>query len=608
MNENKIVDSRCVNLQDILNTPLTLDFYQREYVWEKKQLDDLIYDISTAFLKSWKPGHEPKHVENYDPYFMGEIVVSTGNGKNSIIDGQQRLTSLTLLLIYMLHTYKNCEKFPTGLVEKAIYDDHYGTKTFKLNVEERKKYMENLYKGNFEYESQDKEERNHNLIDRYNDIKDCWNDKIDKNLATCFAYFILNKIMFSKVWTTDDDFAYTIFETMNDRGLSLTNVEMLRSYLLAKIDTDTRRGTTTTPGYETKFDNMITQLCNIKLSSKSKPESEFFKIILRTHYAEDLSKEKNKSDFVVIGNAFHRWVRNNEKKLNLKNSEGTIDFINRMIYFSKQYALIHKYISDRDAKNHFYLIVNSDYDFTLQPALIMAAIKYQDSDDIIEQKIQIISKFITRILSWKIWNQKRTAQSTLESPIYDLCKKIRNIYDINQLKQILNTELRQGIFADSLDTPPILNQSNKKKIKVLLALITEIVALESNESGYLLNEPKMQIEHIWADHPERHIADCPVKEDFYNTRNTIGDLLILPESFNKSYNDSSYDVKVKHYLEQNILAQTLNSEKYSNNPSFIKFKEKSSLAFQSYDVFDKQAILDRSELYKQILIWNWSKE
>ena len=60
-----------------------------------------------------------------------------------------------------------------------------------------------------------------------------------------------------------------------------------------------------------------------------------------------------------------------------------------------------------------------------------------------------------------------------------------------------------------------------------------------------------------------------------------------------------------HYIEQNVLAQSLHKNKYENNPGFIKFKDESGLPFESYDEFKKEQITKRSELYKKILEWNW---
>ncbi len=596
MAQNKTVDSKVVTLKLLFSEKFTVDFYQREYVWEKKQLEDLINDLSNAYLKCWNPEHSTQDVRGYDPYFMGEIVLSTKvNERSAIIDGQQRITTFTLLLIYLLHSYRNLPGFPLSDVEKAIYADDFGTPRFNLDIDNRKDCMLGLFKQGFYEPNENDKYYVQKIVERYNDISECWDEKINQENINGFTYWLLEKVMFSKVWANSDDFAYVIFETMNDRGLSLTHVEMLRSYLLANIDEAHREQSLR------KFDETIARLSSIKLTSKSKAESEFFKVFFRGHYAEDLSKGKDNSDFVKIGNAFHRWVRENEKLLKLNSSNDYIELVNRIEYFAKKYEFIHQCIASRDSEKYFYLIVNSDYGFTLQPALILASFNYGDSDTVIEEKLQLVSKYITKILTWRVWKHWMISQSAMETPIYDLCKKIRR-QDINKIKEILENE---PIEIPPLDNSPTLNQQNKRRLKVMLALITEIVARESKNPNYILNKEDIEVEHIWADHYSQHTDEFSTKDEFDNYRNNIGDLLVLPKSFNASYNDAPYDIKVEQYYSQNILAQTLNYKKYSNNPEFIRFVNNSGLKFKAYKEFKKDSIVERAELYKAILLWNW---
>lgn len=537
----------------------------------------------------------------YDPYYMGEIVLSTSvPGVSKIIDGQQRITTLTLILIYLLRNYKNIPKFPASRIEKLIYSDDHGEERFNLDIEDRREVMYALYKQGEYVVSEGDKYSIKNLVDRYNDIEECWNSEIDESNVVSFTYWIMEKVMFSKVWTNSNDFAYVIFETMNDRGLSLTQVEMVRSYLLANIDNDSARTKAMN-----KFDAMLNKLISIKLSSKSKAEFEFFKMYLRGHYAEDFSQAKNSnSDFVRIGKEFHRWLRDNELKLGLETDEDFVEFINKIDFFAKVYEKINNLIQGRNTKDYLYLIVNADYNFTLQVPLILSAVKYQDTDEIVEAKIKVVSKYLSKVLSFRVWNHWMISQSTLENPIYNLCKRIRDL-SVEEIASILDTN---PLDAPELNNSPTLNQQNRSRLRVLLSLITEIVAANSGESDYMLNKDEpVEVEHIWSNHFEEHTDEFSDEDEFANVRNNIGDLLVLPKSFNASYGDDPYSLKVKQYFSQNILAQTLNKQKYENNPGFVKFKDESKLEFESYDEFKKANIAKRAELYKQILIWNWKK-
>lgn len=601
MAELKIVNSEVHPLEKIFSDKFDVDFYQREYVWQRTQIEDLINDLSGEFLKCYKQGDKISDMVKYDPYYMGEIVLSTSvPGVSKIIDGQQRITTLTLILIYLLRNYKNIPKFPASRIEKLIYSDDHGEERFNLDIEDRREVMYALYKQGEYVVSEGDKYSIKNLVDRYNDIEECWNSEIDESNVVSFTYWIMEKVMFSKVWTNSNDFAYVIFETMNDRGLSLTQVEMVRSYLLANIDNDSARTKAMN-----KFDAMLNKLISIKLSSKSKAEFEFFKMYLRGHYAEDFSQAKNSnSDFVRIGKEFHRWLRDNELKLGLETDEDFVEFINKIDFFAKVYEKINNLIQGRNTKDYLYLIVNADYNFTLQVPLILSAVKYQDTDEIVEAKIKVVSKYLSKVLSFRVWNHWMISQSTLENPIYNLCKRIRDL-SVEEIASILDTN---PLDEPELNNSPTLNQQNRSRLRVLLSLITEIVAANSGESDYMLNKDEpVEVEHIWSNHFEEHTDEFSDEDEFANVRNNIGDLLVLPKSFNASYGDDPYSLKVKQYFSQNILAQTLNKQKYENNPGFVKFKDESKLEFESYDEFKKANIAKRAELYKQILIWNWKK-
>src|SRR5699024_9743641 len=83
-------------------------YFQREYRWHEKHIKLLIEDLTSTFLKSYKPEDERPAVANYQSYYLGPVVFSEDaeSGKKSIIDGQQRITSITLLLIYLNHLQK----------------------------------------------------------------------------------------------------------------------------------------------------------------------------------------------------------------------------------------------------------------------------------------------------------------------------------------------------------------------------------------------------------------------------------------------------------------------------------------------------------------------
>jgi hypothetical protein len=157
-----------------------------------------------------------------------------------------------------------------------------------------------------------------------------------------------------------------------------------------------------------------------------------------------------------------------------------------------------------------------------------------------------------------------------------------------------------------------MHQQNRRFIRSLLARLTDFVEVgsgnQSHYEEYLAEKTsnRYEIEHIWADHPERHVDEFPYAGDFSEYRNRVGDLLLVPKKFNASYGDLPYADKQKHYLKQNLLARSLHPDAYERDPGFIGFVKRTGLKFEPFDSFCKKELDDRQELYAEMarLIWN----
>jgi hypothetical protein len=119
---------------------------------------------------------------------------------------------------------------------------------------------------------------------------------------------------------------------------------------------------------------------------------------------------------------------------------------------------------------------------------------------------------------------------------------------------------------------------------------------------------KYEVEHIWANHPERHTDDFAHEADFARHRNRIGDLLLLPKQHNSSYNDETYEQKRPRYFSQNLLAASLDPQTYEKNPGFVGFVAQSGFDFQPYDMFTAASINERGRLYRAIAKQVWNPE
>src|SRR6516164_10806255 len=125
----------------------SIDYYQREYKWHEKQIHELVDDLSDKFLEEYDSTHPRNKVADYPHYFLGSIIISKKDSASYVVDGQQRLTSLTLLLILLRNLQKDRAKQVN--VDELIFSEKFGQKSFNLHVDERTPAMEALYGGQF---------------------------------------------------------------------------------------------------------------------------------------------------------------------------------------------------------------------------------------------------------------------------------------------------------------------------------------------------------------------------------------------------------------------------------------------------------------------------
>src|ERR1044071_6143383 len=140
------IDGKGRTIRELLSAKrYSIDYYQREYKWQTKHVAELIDDLTAKFLDSYERGHERSEVEHYGHYFLGSIIVSDKGSQKFLIDGQQRLTSLTLLLIHLYRLLDDPEL--KGQMAELIFSQRFGKKSFNLDVPERTACMEALFNG-----------------------------------------------------------------------------------------------------------------------------------------------------------------------------------------------------------------------------------------------------------------------------------------------------------------------------------------------------------------------------------------------------------------------------------------------------------------------------
>ena len=613
-NNNTAILAKDYRLSEILsNKKYSVDYFQREYKWEQINIEQLVSDLVGAFMENYHEGHTIKDVAHYGTYYMGSIVLSERGSVNSIIDGQQRITSLTLLLIYLYHA---TGKSMSEQIANMIYSDSYGEKSFNIDVPERRECLQSLYEqGEYSVKDTD-DESTKNMAERYNDICNCFPlDDFKGDMLKAFVYWVKENLILVKITALSEENAYTIFETMNDRGVPLTASDMLKGFILSKFTHDEKR---TKVNGEWRKDMLKLG----EYDANNGAENQFFQSWLRAQFAITIRQSKVNSvnqDFENIGTRYHNWFKDNyDKGLLAEAINGDIEgFIEKNYrFFFNQYVKIKE--AEKTFKKELEHVFYHQF-WRIAPslcyALYLAPLTLEDSEETCNKKIDIVAHFLENFAVRRSTNYRLFSASSIRYTMCNLVKTIRG-KDIAALKETLISETEE--IKDFNESLPVfrLHGMNRCFIKYFLARITSFVEEGSGMGNHFVNymrnpnQKPFEVEHIWSEHFEWHEDEFKQTEEFNQWRNSIGDLILLPNGVNQSYNDMPVVEKLPHYIKENILAQSFCASAYEKNPSFKAFITKNNLPFKPYTDFKKKDIQERCSLYAAIAnhIWNKSLE
>ena len=600
------------NLKEILAEKYEVDVFQREYRWGKENIVHLIEDLSSKFFENYefRNKHDRKEVKSYSKYYMGSIILNVKDNILSIIDGQQRLTSLTLLLIFLNNLQK--DKNLNEPLDQLIADYAFGTFSLNLQIEDREECMLELFRtGDYDVNNvDDVNESVKNIVERYDDISALVAELSLDDALPYFIDWLKENVMFVVIKTWSDDDAYKIFETMNDRGLSLTPPEMLKGHLLSKFSEDN----------EKKKLNELWKKRMSKIKDLDKNvDMEFIQSWFRAKYAETIKQHApgaHDEDFEIIGTKPHRWLKDKQDKIGLSEIDDYRKFIeHNFVFFSKIYEKIYNAAHNFDKNlEHVFYIEYCRFAHSLSFPLLMSPIMMSDDEKTVDTKINLVAKYLESFIIRRKVNGSSIGQTTVRIRMYQLVKEIRD-KSVDELAKIFAkniTDMKENI--DEVYEYG-LEKMNKSFVKFLLARITSHIEEKSgipnsNFEMYVKRERKnrFEIEHIWANKFMEHKDEFENESDFDDYRNSLGGLILIPRGINQSYGALPYSEKLEHYYGQNLLAQSLNSKCYAKNPGFLQYIKESGLPFKHYEQFTKKSIDERQKLYQKICEELWSTD
>lgn len=594
-----------------------IDFYQREYKWKKIHIENLLDDIFYKFEGEYNPDIDTntETIGKFGWYYLNTYVTNEYNGKMFIVDGQQRFTTLTLILIksYKIAKDLNLQE-RSDWIKRKIYGTGAEGKSFWMGENNRTEALEDLLKnGELTKSVKYRDISIENIYQNYKYISDYLDSKLrndgnlyEKHKFEAFLLFFMRQIILVEILIDNFNDVPMVFEVINDRGEKLKPYEVFKGELIGQLDKSE------IDDYYIRWRTHIDKLVEIE----EKEADNFFRFYFRAKFVDkradyrDFDGEYNKT---IFSKKWDPIIKLKRKPTNVK------EFIsNNFQYYSTLYVNCLK-LSQKEGTPLFFNALNEQ---DRQFLLILSAVNHNNSQN--DKKIKLVAELFDRHFTLLQLFGCYNSNSFTET-IISLNNKIRN-KDIQKIKEIFDTQLKRDIEESksiSIQCPfqySFFKDTNSslgiRFIRYLFARIDHFLSANVNlatDNYYDMvrntgSKNGYHVEHILADNEENRQLFNNDEELFLKERNRLGALLILKRRDNISSSNESYKEKLKTYSHGTLWSRTLTEDFYHKNPDFRDFCKRYNLDIHSIGTFNQEAVEKRQKLLFGIVKTMWGEK
>lgn len=530
-------------IKDLLSNKFLFEIpdYQRAYSWTKENLKQLVEDIWESVELNKARGN--KEFDQYEPYFLGSIVLCSkeykddGCGIYDVIDGQQRLTSIIMLIAAIRDLIDNEE------YKKVLSDLIYQKPNVLMGIKESirvkargkeeeffKKYI--LTNGGTELvkdlDMEELSEAKQNMVNAIEVFRDSFfneNGELLEEKLNEFIVYLLQKVVLVVITTESFTSAFRLFNVINARGLPLTDSDLLKSENLRVMNPEIRKEYTDIwesheqdLGKE-KLDQIIGFMRTMKL--KSKVEESVY---------EEFSKKIFRNEPEYLG----------------------VNFVNHLTAVK---ALYDKYIIDgnlegvsEEEKSYYKNLINIMREFLpyddWMAAVIRFAEKFND-DKLVLEFVKVLEKRL--VIDWVNGNSFADRLNR----VYGILEAIEGKDSLEEIKEapvfLYDLERTTAYFENALNDIDFYSKGRMMIPKYIFVRLD----MEKRPNEVLDYSDKIMIEHVLP----RNAKEAYWKDNFSadqrrNWANKFGNLVIITGAKNTRANNKPFAEKVEQYLSK----------------------------------------------------------
>lgn len=548
--ESLKIESKDLSIEDLYKDFYTVPDFQREFVWEREQVEKLLQDVLDEFYD--EDGQIIKGTE----YFLGSIVVCRADdGTFSLIDGQQRMTSIYLVLCAIRDLLKEINEEPHSTllsqIEFASTND-YGEEDFRhrlvLQYDDSKGILKKIVDDPAHLE-----EITENTISvkrirsAYQDISDFLRincDSSPKKLKLFYATFT-KRVKLIRIITPSLTNALKVFETVNDRGVGLNAMDLLKNLLFMKTSPDEY------PTLKQRWKDLIDTL-----GACGEKPLRFLRYFIMAHFELDSKKPLREDDI-------YDWFTKNSKSAGLEDQP--LVFLKTLLECATSWR---NFLSAKDvtgAINPYLKNLTLLSGAARQHFILLLAGRHLPQQEFSRLCRAIENLFFCYIIT-------REPTRTFERNFAIWSADLRNAKDETALDQFIkdkftsDLEKRRAAFDFAFQE---LSQSRiqQYRMRYILAKLTQYIEQQAwnNPAHDSLDQyiaSTVEVEHILPQNPKNEVKEAFDEKERYNEYlEKLGNLTLLEKTINTSVSNDLYQKKTPGYRQSSYLLTRSLAEK-----------------------------------------------
>lgn len=578
-----------IESNDLAITQVFKDFYavpdfQREYVWKREHVEKLLEDVIDEFYDE-----DARLIEGPE-YFLGSIVSCRDHdGIFQLIDGQQRMTTIYLILCAARDALIDAEDTPTRVLQGQISDAYSDPKTgedverhrLTLQYEDSDGVLEKIVKARQPVSDlPETTESVRKILAAYRTIREFLsvNLRDEPTEIKKFLVAFTGRIKLIRILTPTITNALKVFETINDRGVGLNAMDLLKNLLFMR----------TSSGEYSKLKDRWKTLINILDESGEKP-LRFLRYYIMSHHEIDYRRSIREDEI-------YDWFVRNSADCGIDHNP--IGFILELTECARAHAnfLLSK---DCEGADNRYLRNLSLLGGALRQQYILLLAGRHLPQNLFEELCRGIENLIFCYII------TREPTKTFERNFARWSKELRSCNDAAALDTFVNEhfvdDLQGRIDRFNFAFQELTQWSIQQyRMRYILAKLTQYIEEQAwgSPTHAMLDryiDKSVHVEHILPQTPDgedREAFDKPLEYDDYVIR--LGNLTLLERTINSSVSNGKYDEKVPGYRQSSFLLTKSLAEKPHVGVNTQLNRAVADLV--QFDCWNSQSIDQRQEL------------